>query len=178
MKRLVTLILAGVAVAAGLPGGATAHDHRPPRATLVIGDVEQKGRPLHSAWMNRSSKRFCDFRIRHGLPAFPRPLEYATGDEVAIVLHKTAPPLEVTVEAWRQVDSAGRPKGASESIPSFVTPVVRSSETKAWQIRFVPPPTAPHLYLAVEAYWPDEEECSGAPDLGSQSAAWTFHLSS
>lgn len=159
-----------------VPVPAAAHDHRPPRATLASAADQQRGRPLHSAWLARADSRFCDFMTRRALPSFPRALPHATGEEVRILLPKAAAPLELSVEAWRAVGSDGRPKGARETVPAALVPRLEGTQVAAWEIRFVPPPVTPHLYLAVEAYWADEESCSRPPDLGSQSASWAFHL--
>lgn len=175
MRRLLAALLGCALLGGVLAPPAAADDHRPPSAVLRLGEDAQRGRPLHSGWLVRASERFCDFKTRSALPSFPRALHYAPGDVASVLLREESTPLDVTVTAWRAVDSKGRPTGEAEPVPAVVVPVMAGSGAEAWEVRFAPP-AGPHLYLAVEAHWADEEGCAQAPDLGSQYASWTFHL--
>lgn len=98
------------------------------------------------------------------------------GQEIVVRLHKRAAPLEVEVYKWAGVDDEGNAKGEPTPLPSTLRPVIVSGETRSWEVVIGVPTVGRHLYLGVSAYWADEEGCGGHPDLGSQSAAWTFHL--
>lgn len=113
---------------------------------------------------------------RFGFPTFPKPVEGTPGDPAVIRFKKQAPPLETSLKAWREVDHQGQPEGDPIPIPNALLPA--GGGHKAWEIHFLIPPLGEHLYLLAEAYWADEEECSQQPDLGSQYAAWTFHVRS
>jgi hypothetical protein len=176
MRRVLAVLLGCAVLGGALTAPAGAHDHRAPSAVLRLGDDAQRGRPLHSGWLARASERFCDFKTRTGLPSFPRALRYAPGDVASVLLREESTPLDVSVTAWRDVDRKGRPTGDAEPIPAALVPVMAGTGAQAWEVRFTPPPAATHLYLAVEAHWPDEEGCAATPDLGSQYASWTFHL--
>lgn len=156
---------------------ARAADHRAPRATLRVGDEIRNGRLYHSDGWARKAKdpRFCVATFGTGFPTFGKPIVYPLGEELVIRLHKSAPPVEVEVQTWPRVDEDGMARGTPSPVPWVLRPYV-DGNVRAWELVISPPVTAGHVYLGVGAYWPDEDGCSPPPDLGSQYAAWTFHL--
>jgi hypothetical protein len=84
--------------------------------------------------------------------------------------------LEWQLKAWRAVTRKGRPKGAAEAVPAILLPVAGDGPPRSWKVVFVPPISAAHVYLQLDAFWADEEGCGGNPDLGSQEGTWTYHL--
>ena len=108
---------------------------------------------------------------------FRKPLKRTVGDEIVVRLHKTAMPREVEAQSWPRVDRRGQAAGEPTPLPWVLRPRLADSEIKAWEIVVVAPAPTGHLYLGVGAYWADEDDCGGGPiDLGSQYAAWTFHV--
>ena len=176
--RRIRCVLVVAALLFGLsPQATSAHDHRPPPSPLLtVGDQDQRGRWMSSAWA-RSDPPYCVVTFGHALWSFPTAARYTEGSPATIKLRKAAPPREVQLLAWRRVNRRGAPRGAAEPIPTAIVPVVGSSgAVKAWELTFVSPPQAEHLYLALRVYWADEDGCGGQADIGSQNATWTFHL--
>lgn len=158
--------------------GASAHDHRrPPAPYLSAGGERQEGKDVRMTWLRRYDEKYCDLLDGFGATTFPKKvLSYDSGDVATIRLKKSAPPLEWWVYAWEEIRRNGQPKGTAQTVPALVDAHRRDGGLVAWDLRFVLPPADRHLYLLVEVYWADEEGCSGEVDLGSQSAAWSYHL--
>lgn len=174
------VVIAAVVLALMQAPGASAHDHRrPPSPRLKAGGEVQEGKNVRMTWLRRYDEKYCDLLDGFGYTTFPkRVLSYDAGDTARVRLKKSAPPLEWWVYAWEDIRRKnGQPKGTAQVIPAAVDAHRRDGQVVAWDIRFVLPPADRHLYILVEAYWADEEGCSSQPDLGSQSAAWSFHLS-
>lgn len=172
MRRLI-VALATLFIVAALP--AAAHDHRPPKAVLHVEDDRQVGRRHHADWV-RGGKRFCTATFAIGFPTFRKPLRHAPGRPLVIRLHKKAPPLEVEVHRWPRVNKDGRAAGTPVPLPWALSPRMVDGQIRAWDVTVAWPASVDHLYLGAAAYWADEEDCAGEPDLGSQYVAWTFHL--
>ncbi len=165
-----------VTLAAGSVAGA--HDHRPPRATLRVGGDVREGSFHHGdGWAHAAEEPgYCYMDFLSGFPRFSKPLKHDVGEEIVVRLHKRAMPLEVEAQRWPRVDQHDRPAGTPTSVPWVLRPYVVDGATKAWEVVILPPLVQGHLYLGVGAYWADEDGCSGGVDLGSQYAAWTFHV--
>ncbi|MDQ3915971.1 MAG: hypothetical protein M3323_11720 [Actinomycetota bacterium] len=160
----------------GIAAPVSAHDHRLPKSVLRISDERQPGHPVHSTWLKRVDEEYCDVSDRFALPIFPSPVRARAGEIASIQLKKPAPPREFSLRAWFEVNGQGHPEGDPIPIAAILSPVSGMAQTGSWQLHFVPPPDSGHLYLLAEVNWADEEGCSPQPDLGSQYAAWTFHL--
>lgn len=156
---------------------AGAHDHRAPKARLTVGSETQRGLLYHAdGWTKRTKDpRYCDVSFGTGLPKFRKAASYTVSDQLVVRFHKAAPPLEVEVQQWPEVDDNGHASGTPTPLPWVLRPYV-AGDIKAWEMVIVPAVTQERIYLGVGAYWTDEDGCSQTPDLGSQYAAWTFHL--
>ncbi len=174
LRGLPGLIFIVVAVV-GPTTAATAHDHRPPRTSLQVGGGKQHGQRVHSLWVKRANEKYCDVMDRNGQLTFPPAVRSTATDVGSIVFKKKEMPLEVSLRAWTRVDKDGQPDGEAIPVPHLLLPTEGDA---GWQIRFPLPPSSGHLYLLAEANWADEEGCSPDPDLGSQYAAWSFHVRS
>ena len=131
---------------------------------------------MFSAWA-RSDPPYCVVTFGHALWSFPTAARYTEGSPTTIKIRKAAPPRDVQLIAWRRLNRRGIPKGSYETIPAALVPVLGSTgAVKAWELTFVLPPQADHLYLALWVHWADEDGCGGPVDIGSQDATWTFHL--
>lgn len=176
MKRiLIVTVVLGLA----LPSHpATADDHRPPRATLHVGDATQRGRTHHAdGWTKRSNEPgFCDASFATSFPRFPKALRHSPGQEIVVRLHKKAPPVEVEAQRWPRIDKKGHAAGTPTPLPWMLRPRLIQGSIRAWEVVVLPPVVDGHLYLDIGAYWRDEDGCSQEPDLGGQYAGWMFHL--
>jgi hypothetical protein len=175
MRRLV-LVLAALSLSLG--SSASAHDHRAPRASLRVAGQVQGGLQYHAdGWARQSNEPgFCVVTFATGFPKFRKALTLEVGDETVVRLHKKAMPLELEVQRWPRVDKSGRAAGTPSPLPWTLRPHIVDGEVRAWEVTILAAATEGHVYLGVGAYWPDEDGCSQQPDLGSQYAAWTFHL--
>ncbi len=159
-----------------IPEVASAHDHRPPRATLRIAGETQTGSRYSDGWIKTANEPgMCMGTFGDGFPRFKRPLSHQVGDEIAVRLHKSAVPMELSVHRWAEVDDDGAPKGSPVPVPFALRPLLAGADIVAWDVVILPPVIDGHLYLGVDGYWADEDGCGGFPDLGSQYALWTFH---
>lgn len=175
------LAVASIALAVFLGASvADARDHRAPRTTLRVAGQVQKGLQYHADGWSKPTEdgRFCDVSFAHGLPEFSKPLHHAPGQEIVVRLHKKTMPLEVEVQRWPRVNGDGHAAGTATPLPWLLRPHMTGTSIGAWEVVVLPPIVNGHLYLGVGAYWADEDGCSPQPDLGSQYAAWTFHLMS
>lgn len=174
MRRLLAATILCVLVVAGM---AHAHDHRAPKTTLTIGSETQRGLLYHAdGWAKRTKDpRYCEVSFGTGFPKFRKAASYTVGDQIVVRFHKAAPPLEVEVQQWPGVDDKGHATGIPTPLPWVLRPYVDGG-IDAWEIVVPPPIAQEHMYLGVGAYWADEDGCSQTPDLGSQYAAWTFHV--
>lgn len=174
--KAVSIVLAMTSALGASRAGA--HDHRPPpNPVLVVDSERQRGRPVHVSWLERIDDDECEFSDGTSSLTFPRPLRLDEASVAAILLKKKAPPLEWEVRAWTKVDAAGHPVGAGEVVPSAVVHEPSSTQRRApWSVQFFAPGRTRHLYVRLDVYWADEENCSAVPDLGSQSGSWTYHL--
>ncbi len=84
--------------------------------------------------------------------------------------------MEVHVQEWPGVDEHGHADGTPTPVPWVLRPHVVDNEVRAWDVVVTAPPEPGHVYLGVDAYWADEDGCGPPVDLGSQYAAWAFHL--
>jgi hypothetical protein len=175
-RSISALLVAGVLLTL-VPHAASAHDHRPPPSPLLtVGDQTQRGLAISTAWVY-SDPPFCVTQYGDGFWTFPRATRYTEGSLATIKLRKAAPPRDVEFTAWRELNRRGIPKGVAEPVPTTLTPVLTASgSVKAWELKFVPPLQADHLYLNLWVHWADEDGCGGGVDLGSQDVTWTFHL--
>ncbi len=174
VKRIAAVVL-GFCLLSGPV--ALGDDHRPPRATLRVAGQVQEGRVYHAdGWAKRSrDPRYCNVSFATGFPKFRKPLKHSSGEEIVVRLHKPALPVEIEVQRWPRVDEDGHAAGTPVPLPWVLRP--RSGGGgRSWEISVLVPSVDGHLYLGVTAYWADEDGCSPQPDLGSQYAAWTFHL--
>ncbi|MDQ3646451.1 MAG: hypothetical protein M3345_05880, partial [Actinomycetota bacterium] len=178
MKRL--KLLAGIIAFSCLTlagDGAWSHDHRPPPdPALTIGAKRQVGRPIHITWRERVDENECELSDGFDFTTFPSATSFPSGSDGTIVLRKKSPPREWQLQVWRSVTRKGRPKGQPERILAGLVPQVGSAPPDRWELRFVPPSSADHLYLRLDVFWADEEGCASTPDLGSQIGSWTYHL--
>lgn len=173
MRRLLCVPILVILV---LGGAAQAHDHRAPKASLMIGSQVQRGFLYHAdGWTKRTNDGFCSASFGSGFPTFRKPLSYVPGDQVVARFHKSAAPLEVEVQRWPRIDENGRASGTPTPLPWVLRPY-RDGAAEGWEIVIPPPLGKKHMYLGVGAYWADEDGCVQGPDLGSQFASWTFHL--
>lgn len=142
---------------------------------MFTAEGSQRGSLHHADGWARKTKdgKACVATFATGSPSFRRSLAYSAGHEVVIRFAKPSPPLELAVRQWDSVNDKGQPQDPMP-LPWVLRPYVKG-DTEAWEVVFVPFPQD-HIYLDVEAWWADEDGCGGAPDLGSQYAAWTFHL--
>lgn len=168
----------GLLISAALVPTAPAHDHKvPPPPVLSVGKAEQVGRKIHSLWLQRVNDRQCDLVHNFGFVRFPKEsLRVAPPGIATIRLQKKAVPLEWWVYAWSAVKPNGQPKGPKQVLPTSIEPRLENTEVVAWNLKFVLPPTQRQLFLLAEVYWADEEGCSPTPDLGDQSAAWSYRV--
>ena len=174
MGRVVGMILGILLVASGV---ARAHDHRAPRSALLLEGGIQKGQRYHADWARPARQEgFCFVSFAHGFPTPPKALPHALGEPVVVRLYKKAMPLEVEAQRWPRVNRDGMATGTPVPLPWSLRPHEVNGEIRAWDVVIPWPRTLDHLYLGVAGYWRDEEGCSSEPDLGSQYAAWTFHL--
>jgi hypothetical protein len=169
-----TWVTVGAAVFSG--PGASAHDHRPPRALMRSEHERQEGRPLESFWTTPDGDELCLDQEASNSLRFPRRLVSTPGATATVVLSKKTRPVSVEVDAWHQVKSDGSPKGDPTPVEHIVAPKVKDGQTVAWKVVFMTEPTPRHYYTRLQARWQDEEGCGGNPDLGFQHASWTFHL--
>ncbi len=176
MRRRLLLALSLILPSA-IPHPAVAHDHRPPRATLLLEDGRQVGHAYHDQWLAQdpNEPEFCGASFGSGFPTFPSALEHRPGEPVVVRLHKDAVPMEIEAYRWRGVKKNGHAKGEPSPLPWVLRPHRVNGQVRAWEVVVGWPATSNHLYLGVAAYWADEEGCSGFLDLGSQYVAWTFH---
>lgn len=176
VMRHLLLVACVAVIATALP--VQAHDHRPPRATLGLAGEVQKGWLYHGdGWSARSDEpRFCEVGFGHGFPTFRKALLHSPGQEIVVRLHKPAAPREIEVQRWPGVDDNGYATGTPTPLAWTLRPHTVQGEIRSWNIVVLPPVVDGHLYLGVGAYWADEDGCTHEPDLGSQYAAWTFHL--
>lgn len=158
-------------------GRLLAHDHHPPKPPLLLSSSDvQAGKKIHSWWAKRLNEEECQFDDVFDWTTFPGPVAHNPGEDVVIQLRKQAMPLEWSISGWRKTGKNGRPKGQVEAIAAWIEPRSRADRIAGWNLRFIPPLISGHLLLRAEVYWADEDLCSGWPDLGSQTATWTFHL--
>lgn len=158
---------------------ARADDHRRPSSALIVSSERQAGRPVHWSWARRVGPDECIVTDAVGPTTFPHALRYGFADEAVFVrLRKDEMPVEYSLEAWRSVRRDGTPRGSSQPVPATLMPHRRDGEIVAWDLHFQPPYLSGHVFLMATAYWPDETGCLSPPDLGSQSASWTFHIRS
>jgi hypothetical protein len=177
-RRLGSALVVAALLFGLLPQVAGAHDHRPPPSPLLtVGDQSQRGLAVSTSW-TRSDPPYCVGQHGDGVWRFPTAAPYTEGTLTTIKLRKAAPPRDVELIAWRRLNRYGIPKGTYDTIPTALTPVLGAAGgVKAWELRFVPPVQADHLYLNLWVHWADEDGCGGGPiDTGSQDATWTFHL--
>lgn len=176
MKR--RLVGVSFLLVGALAAPAAADDHRPPRATLHTAGEIQKGRIYHADGWSRPTKEpgFCDATFAHGFPKFRSAVSHSPGDEIVVRLHKKAMPLEVEAQRWPRVDEKGHAAGTPTPLPWLLRPHPAQGDVRTWEVVVLPPVVDGHLYLGIGAYWADEDGCTQQPDLGSQYAAWTFHL--
>jgi hypothetical protein len=159
-----------------LVGPSHAHDHVAPDAVLRLGDQRQTGIRYDAQWVDEGESSDCTAEFVGGFPLIGKALRHATGEVPVVRLRKRAAPLEVVVQRWPRINRAGYARGEPIQLPWTLEPHVVGDSVKAWDVVIPWPATAEHLYLGVSAYWADEAGCGGFPDLGSQYAAWTFHL--
>lgn len=176
MRRSVVAV--GFAALVLFGSSAAAHDHRPPRATVRVGSEVQRGLQYHAdGWSTRDEDpRFCEVSFASGYPTFRKPALHTVGEEIVVRFHKKAMPLEIEAYRWPRVDERGQAAGTSTPLPWTLRPHHVNGEVAAWEVVIIPPAVQGHLYLGVGAYWADEDGCSAGVDLGSQYAAWTFHV--
>jgi hypothetical protein len=160
-----------------LVGVAVADDHRRPQTSLITDLDRQGGQITHMLWARRVNPDECVVTEGSGPVTFPKAVPVTLGNAISVRLHKDEMPVEFSVEAWRSVRRDGTPRGTGDPVPAVLTPQRRDGEIVAWVLQF-DPFEAGHTYLQVTAYWRDETGCHPPPDLGSQSASWTFHLRS
>lgn len=175
VKRvLVVLALLVSALAAPAEG----HDHRAPRATLHVAGKIQQGHPYHAdGWSTSSEPGYCDISFATGFTKFGKPLRRTGSDDIVVRLHKSAMPREVEAQSWPRVNDDGQAAGKPTPLPWVLRPRMSNGAVEAWEVLVLAPSSPGHLYLGVGAYWADEDGCGGGPlDLGSQYAAWNFHV--
>jgi|GEM_PF-6672456 hypothetical protein len=172
-------ILAGAAALLLAIGSvAYGHDHREPRATLRIDGQVREGWAYHADGWARKSRDpgFCEATFATGFAKFRKALRHDPGDEIVVRFHKKAMPYEIEAHRWPRVDDNGFAAGTPTPVPWALRPYVVGGSVRAWELVILPPVVDGHLYLGVGAWWADEDGCSQTPDLGSQYAAWTFHV--
>jgi hypothetical protein len=171
------LLLALLIVGLSNVSDAVAHDHKVPKAALLTSERRQQGQLLQSKWLDRFDADQCDILFRSAIPNFPRAVQAGYGADVRVRVQKAAVPLEISVKAWRRLDEDGLPRGEAETVPAMVQPYIEQGQPKAWDaVILLPGAEARHFYIALEAWWADEQNCVPPPDLGSQSATWAFHV--
>lgn len=174
MKRVLAALV-GIVVLSGT--AAHADDHRAPKALLRVGGETQRGQRYHADWIRPARQDgFCFASFAHGFPTPPKAVGHDPGEPVVVRLRKPAMPVEVEVHRWPRVNEDGYASGTATPLAWSLRPHRVGGEVRAWDVIVAWPATIDHLYLGVGAYWRDQEGCAGEPDLGSQYAAWTFHL--
>lgn len=157
-------------------GPVRAHDHRPPNAVLRVADERRAGIRYDSYWVDAGGTSDCTAEFVGGPPLIGKALKHQEGEVPIVRLRKPAAPLEVVVQRWPRVNRAGYARGEPTPMGWSLRPHVVDGSVKAWDVVIPWDGATDHLYLGVTAYWADEAGCGGSPDLGSQYAAWTFHL--
>ena len=140
---------------------ATAHDHKPPGATLRSGRVEQEGIRVTSCWIKGKELGGAAFCAQREM-AFPEPVD--TRATATISFETAREPSRVRVRAWRRLKPNGMPRRPSRRLE-----VVLEESKGAWEAAIDLPPRAGTWYLQAKGVWPDAR----FPD-SKQFALWTF----
>lgn len=175
MRRLVAATILSVLVVGGV---ASAHDHRAPRATLHVAGKVQDGHRYHAdGWSTSREPGTCDISFATGFTKFGKAIRRTGSDDIVVRFHKPAMPREVEAQSWPRVNDDGQAAGKPTPLPWVLRPRIANGTIEAWEVVVLAPSSPGHLYLGVGAYWADEDGCGGGPlDLGSQYAAWNFHV--
>jgi hypothetical protein len=177
-RRLIAVAALCMSLAVAVP--AFAHDHRAPSSVMQVGELRLRGTLSERHWIKADPEddRFCISAMDIFRNRFPRTKLVVPADTSAalIRMRKQAQPITVEVQAWTRVGVRRAPKGDPMPVPFVLTPhQAADGAVTAWDVQ-VTLPTARHVYLEVAATWADEEGCVPAPDIGSQHAAWRFHV--
>ena len=169
MGRVVRISLVGMMLLA-FPAPASAHDHRPPQATLRVGGFPWRGRLINLDWVRRTDDGKCVERHRRRELIFgsPAPAEVGHYDVRLRLLSPRRPRLRIW--SWALVDSERKPVGPPEVVSYELEPLSRQGRTLGWEAVFRVT-VIQHRYLAVRARWPDREGCDE-----TQRILWTHHL--
>ena len=174
LMRRIALVVAGLALVGLSPEGAAGvRGSVAPKAVLHAGTAldgrSQPGRVIHSTWEGE------DFDRSKPPVRWPKALEAAPDDTVAVEIPTQDPPFWIQVSAWKDLRPNGIPRGRrelSECGPPTTSglantcslrPTVTSSGV-AWRIEFDLERTTGPYYIAVFAAWDDAE------------VAWLNHL--
>lgn len=163
----------GVAVAlalvAGAPGAAVAHDHRPPKALLVTERDSGRGHNYSTMW-SWANGGYCAQEAGRETWSPRPPVQWLPGDDIAVRFEKRHKPAYVLVRAFLIGDPASEtPLYGETPVPHELRRVEVDGEVM-WEAVLSPPP-APELYLDVVARWEDRDGCR------MQESAWTFRAS-
>lgn len=158
MRRAIALTLVLVALGSG---AASAHDHRPPGATMTGRGAEQEGRLITSCWI-RGEELGGAAVCRQREMSFPEAV--GTRPVVTIAFDTAAEPRRVRVRAWSSLRANGRPRRPARRLDAIV-----EQGPDGWGSRVELPPREGTWYLEVKGVWPDAR----FPE-STQFAVWTF----
>lgn len=163
IKVLVVVALS----AATFSSPASADDHEPPEAELMIrGKVVQKGVLTAFCWTTVPAPGQEIHRcVDSPSTIYPKEVRVRPGTRLKVRIHKAQPPEPVLLLTSRTAE------GDERRMPLFLRPVVDDGETVAWDVVFDTCHTRRHYYLRLGGAWPDEEG-----GQSKQDAIWNFHV--
>jgi hypothetical protein len=149
------------------PGGATAHDHRIPRAKLVSKKAWQRGRLQSFCWV--TGRVNTNTACAGGAHSWP-PRDRTPGGRRAIVrINKVQRPRKLKLTRWRRIDDQQAPIGDGREVNYHLETTVHRGRI-VQEARFHLPGKRGHYYLRAFGVWRDT--VSG----DRQNATWHFHL--
>lgn len=168
-----TCVLAAVVPASA----ARAHDHRRPRAVLLVDSNRHALYHYESVWLYRLDEKSCIQDHEKNHDRFPQAIPVASSTSVVVRVRKPSAPTFISIQEWSRVDDDGAPAGQPYPVPFLVVPLTSGSNVIGWELVLMPTRQRRHHFVQVALDWRDEDGCHNfAPDLGSQWMIWRAHL--
>jgi hypothetical protein len=151
---------------------ADAHDHRPPRAVLRHGGLQQEGRLVRLHWSSSIEDGGCVSSLVLADVEYPeRGLPVGEGRfRATLRLSSPERPAELAVVAREGRGDDGRTLGRRRDVRINLRPRRPNDRVIGWTA-VLRSRVRQDLYLKITGTWKDREGC-----LGSQRATWAFHV--
>ena len=122
--------IAGLALSAPVGAGAATH---PPRVSLTAGALHLRGSIWSYIWLSPRGPNSCSGEAVDGIPRYAaRPPSAGDATVARIALHSGREPSQVTIDAHRRLNRAGRPAGPVEHLQVSLSPYAHDGRRTAW----------------------------------------------